>query len=151
MCVHTNKSVVNIGVIYQRVYKPGSVRSAKDKARRPFIWDALKRPTRATVLKHTIMPPLFGLAPDGVYHARFVTKTAVRSYHTLSPLPRQPKSVGRFAFCCTFPKHIVANAPAGRYPASCFNGARTFLPPSLKLWRGKPARALTKVGGRPTL
>jgi len=34
------------------------------------------------------MPPLFGLAPDGVYHARFVAKTAVRSYHTLSPLPK---------------------------------------------------------------
>ena len=31
---------------------------------------------------------------------------------------------GRFAFCCTFP----GVAPAGRYPAPCFHGARTFLP-----------------------
>ena len=31
---------------------------------------------------------LFGLAPSGVYHADFVTKTAVRSYRTISPLPK---------------------------------------------------------------
>ena len=31
----------------------------------------------------------------------------------------------RYAFCCTFP----GVAPAGRYPAPCFRGARTFLPP----------------------
>src|SRR5207249_7867389 len=30
----------------------------------------------------------------------------------------------RFAFCGTFP----GVAPAGRYPAPCFRGARTFLP-----------------------
>jgi len=30
---------------------------------------------------------LFGLAPSGVYHANFVTKIAVRSYRTISPLP----------------------------------------------------------------
>jgi hypothetical protein len=32
-------------------------------------------------------PFLFGLAPGGVYHAVLVTKNAVRSYRTLSPLP----------------------------------------------------------------
>ena len=30
------------------------------------------------------MPPLFGLAPGGVYHAASVTGRAVRSYRTLS-------------------------------------------------------------------
>ena len=30
--------------------------------------------------------PLFGLAPGGVYHAAPVTRRAVRSYRTLSPL-----------------------------------------------------------------
>jgi len=34
------------------------------------------------------MPSLFGLAPGGVFHAFFVTKKPVRSYHTFSPLPR---------------------------------------------------------------
>ena len=33
------------------------------------------------------MPPLFGLAPGGVYLATTVTGRAVRSYRTLSPLP----------------------------------------------------------------
>ena len=33
------------------------------------------------------MPPLFGLAPGGVCRAVLVTKNAVRSYRTLSPLP----------------------------------------------------------------
>jgi len=37
--------------------------------------------------KHTIMLPLFGLAPDGVYPAIPVTSNAVRSYRTISPLP----------------------------------------------------------------
>ncbi len=31
---------------------------------------------------------------------------------------------GRFPFCGTFP----GVTPAGRYPAPCFRGARTFLP-----------------------
>ena len=32
--------------------------------------------------------PLFGLAPDGVYPAASVAGSAVRSYHTISPLPQ---------------------------------------------------------------
>ena len=38
------------------------------------------------------MPPLFGIAPGGVYPATAVTGSAVRSYRTLSPLP--PKGGG---------------------------------------------------------
>ena len=34
------------------------------------------------------MPSLFGLAPGGVFHAFFVAKKPVRSYRTISPLPR---------------------------------------------------------------
>ena len=34
------------------------------------------------------LPSLFGLAPGGVFHAFFVTKKPVCSYHTFSPLPR---------------------------------------------------------------
>ena len=37
---------------------------------------------------HTIVP-LFGLAPGGVYTAADVTTSAVRSYRTISPLPRK--------------------------------------------------------------
>jgi hypothetical protein len=39
------------------------------------------------------MERLFGLAPSGVYHANFVTKTAVRSYRTFSPLPALQQAV----------------------------------------------------------
>jgi len=38
-------------------------------------------------------PSLFGLAPGGVYHAGPVTRPAVRSYRTLSPLPRRGGAV----------------------------------------------------------
>ena len=38
--------------------------------------------------------------------------------------PFHPYPYGRFAFCGTFP----GVASAGRYPAPCFRGARTFLP-----------------------
>ncbi len=74
-------------------------------------------------------PPLFGLAPGGVYSAASVAACAVRSYRTLSPLPASPERGpdGRFAFCGTFP----GVAPAGRYPAPCVRGARTFLPPDV--------------------
>ena len=39
------------------------------------------------MIRLTIMPFLFGLAPDGVYLARLVALAAVRSYRTFSPLP----------------------------------------------------------------
>ena len=42
------------------------------------------------------MPPLFGLAPGGVYRAAPVAGSAVRSYRTLSPLPR---AEARLAVC----------------------------------------------------
>jgi len=70
---------------------------------------------------------LFGLAPDGVYHARHITASAVRSYRTLSPLP-SINQCRRFTFCGTFPRVT----PAGYYPAPCFRGARTFLQPWTK-------------------
>ena len=66
-------------------------------------------------------PPLFGLAPGGVCRAAAVTGSAVRSYRTLSPLPRLAQ--GRFALCGTFPEVTFG----GRYPPPLFRGARTFL------------------------
>ena len=66
------------------------------------------------------MPSLFDLAPDGACRAASIAGRAVRSYRTFSPLlPRGE----RYVFCGAFP----GVAPAGRYPASCFHGARTFL------------------------
>ena len=46
------------------------------------------------------------------------------------------RTAGRFAFCGTFP----GVAPAGRYPAPCFHGARTFLTRSLSAFACAAAR-----------
>ena len=66
---------------------------------RPFVWDAPYSAPHATnpgdgartPLRHLLSqdrrPPLFGLAPGGVYPAAPVTGGAVRSYRTVSPLP----------------------------------------------------------------
>ena len=71
-------------------------------------------------------PFLFGLAPGGVCRAAGVTASAVRSYRTVSPLPSPPVAgrSRRSVLCGTFPEL----APAGRYPAPCVHGARTFPP-----------------------
>src|SRR5581483_663751 len=84
----------------------------------------LKQPTRMANPKTDLgcpMPFLFGFAPGGVCRAADVATRAVGSYSTLSPLlsPKRKRS----ALCCTFP----GVAPAGRYPAPCLRGARTFL------------------------
>ncbi len=105
----------------------------------------LARPTRTAARKCALparadIPSLLGLAPGGVYLATRVTAGAVRSYRTLSPLPQSGRgaSLRRFAFCGTVP----GVAPAGRYPAPYFRGARTFLPSFPKsghpaIWRGQ--------------
>ncbi len=114
----------------QRACKPGSVHRTDACGGRPFIWDDRCRPPLAIhpdgdpQTDH--LPSLCDLAPGGVCHARPVARAAVRSYRTLSPLPRCLVAGGswRFAFCGTFP----GVASAGRYPAPCLRGARTFLP-----------------------
>ena len=85
----------------QSACKPGSVwreavsRSARDgHSSGTIVADRLWRPTRATARRRACrlvadVSPLFGLAPGGACHARGVAVPAVRSYRTLSPLPRQ--------------------------------------------------------------
>jgi len=54
-----------------------------------------KRPTQEPCEPHVdsmLSAPLFGLAPDGVYLATPVTRRAVRSYRTISPLPALTKA-----------------------------------------------------------
>ena len=60
---------------------------------------------------------LLSLAPGGVCPASSVTRTAVRSYRTFSPLPRGPlaRTTRRFVFCGTVP----TLASGGRYPPPC--------------------------------
>ena len=66
-----------------------------DHSSRPRIAARLARPTRTAragdgpTLASQGAPSLFGLAPGGACHAVPVTRNAVRSYRTLSPLPAQ--------------------------------------------------------------
>ncbi len=94
----------------------------------------LKQPTRTAGSGHRsrgflLAPPLFDFAPGGVCRAVSVAGNAVRSYHTFSPL--LPEGSG-LLLCGTFP----GVAPAGRYPAPCVHGARTFLPGHLSVIAG---------------
>src|SRR5262249_34483881 len=57
--------------------------------------------------ERTAPPPLFGLAPRGVYTARRIAPPAVRSYRTFSPLPRER----RYIFCCTFVRSRLERTP----------------------------------------
>ena len=87
----------------QTACKPGSVRRApvaRSPTRRPFLCGAprgapdatnpgggARTPPAPTMSPSRRRPPLFGLAPGGVYPAAPVTGGAVRSCRTVSPLP----------------------------------------------------------------
>ncbi len=81
----------------QTVCKPGSVPDTGEPGRGMAIHLGRPLPDASRDLpgrRHgnlpaglTGVPPLFGLAPGGVYHAGPVAGAAVRSYRTLSPLP----------------------------------------------------------------
>jgi hypothetical protein len=113
----------------------------------------LARPTRAAARKpawekavagRSPVPPLFGLAPGGVCRAVRVAAAAVRSYRTVSPLPAASdfsRERRRSVLCGTVP----GVAPAGRYPAPCFHGARTFLPRPPRGSRERPSGRLARV------
>ena len=88
----------------QPAYKPGSVGPALRRTWRPFIWGRRhRRPQcnqpgqqRENTLRRARRPPrpsLFGLAPGGACRAATVASRAVRSYRTLSPLPRRTGAV----------------------------------------------------------
>ena len=79
----------------QTACKPGSVPACAGDGHSSGtpVTGRLARPTRAAARKpdcrrNSGVPPLLGLAPGGVYPATPVAGGAVRSYRTLSPLPR---------------------------------------------------------------
>ena len=84
----------------QTACKPGSVGHAAQARKRDGHSSAtpvarrLKQPTRTATRTRVgafaaPVPSLFGLAPGGVCRAASVAGSAVRSYRTVSPLPRQ--------------------------------------------------------------
>jgi len=138
------------------------MRTACPQARRPFlldagcpappatypdgrVWTSTQRPF-ALARKSNLSPSLFGLAPGGVCRAAGVAAGAVRSYRTVSPLPRLTQRPRRSVLCGTVPEL----APAGCYPAPLVHGARTFLSdtpagPSCEGRKGAPERPSSQL------
>ena len=144
----------------KRTCKPNSV-VCGHSSRRRVAADAHQRPTRrfrrvseppgrtgqvrsALMAPGVALPSLFGLAPCGVYPASGLTAGAVRSYRTISPLPRhrgnQPRKLGRRSRVALArdPTYVIAvrgsrggifsvalavcgplSPHPGRYPAHC--------------------------------
>jgi len=92
---------------------PDASRNLPGRLGRKLPWNTRRRSASS----------LFGLAPGGVCRAAAVAGSAVRSCRTISPLRQARSPIPRYHFCGTVP----GVAPAGRYPAPCFHGARTFL------------------------
>lgn len=91
--------------------KPGSVGDSHSSGHTsPHASSDLPEPNAGRIIGF-----LFGLAPSGVCPAMDVTTHAVRSYRTISPLPRQ-KLPWRYIFCgtfrkFTFPRNYLALCP----------------------------------------
>jgi len=131
------------------LYPPAVPHNNGSGGRWPFIWDARYRTPRATYPDGgagTRLPA----TPRGAGRRAIPTRSCsrwglpchprLRGRGALLPHPFtlavHCRSAGRrFAFCGTFP----GVAPAGRYPAPCSRGARTFLPRRANGEGGHPA------------
>ena len=146
----------NDGRRLQAACKPGSVPGPKAGGW-PFLWDPRRRGPRATDPDDR---PGNRPAPDTLAGIGAVVPTWSCSRWGLpcrrrrrrrgAPLPHpftltrrlaEAGPGGRSALCGTFP----GVAPAGRYPAPCLRGARTFLP-RLKGGSGHPAACSHSLG-----
>ena len=94
-------------------YKPGSVSHPFTGLGEATISLGLRSPAASNDLpgnerwgRHHAS--LFGLSPGGVYPASLVTKTAVRSYRTVSPLPRTCARGGLFSVALSLASRPVA-------------------------------------------
>ena len=91
--------------------KPGSVVDSHSSRRNVAV--TLEQPTRTRRgPRHEV--PIWSCSRWGL-PCRPVTRLAVRSYRTISPLPRIPKNRSAVSFCCTFRRL----APPRRYLAPC--------------------------------
>ena len=110
----------------------------------------IKQPTRTADPDRSGIAPapfLFGLAPGGVCRAASVAGNAVRSYRTVSPLPRlnATRRGGLFSVALSLGRPRRAH-PAGRYPAPFVHGARTFLPGHLSVIAGAAVQPTDDLG-----
>jgi len=114
----------------------------------PGFASGVEQPTRAPGRNDAHVAPLFGLAPGGVCQAGPVTRPAVRSCRTLSPLPARDASIGGLLSVAL----SLGSPPAGVTRHRRFRGARTFLagtkpprpPDPLAFWPIAPGRRYWK-------
>src|ERR1019366_8228572 len=85
---------------------PVPLRAAVIHLDRPLLTGSSDLP--GSLAGRAVPPPLFGLAPRGVFPAGRITSAAVRSYRTISPLPHL--AARRYIFCGTF-RRALANPP----------------------------------------
>ena len=85
--------------------KPGSVESSHSS--RTCVATSLEQPTRGPhgPCAGFLHAPLFGLALGGVYLATPVASCAVRSYRTLSPLPKLKNLGGLLSVALSMDSH----------------------------------------------
>jgi hypothetical protein len=131
----------------QLACKPGSV-PAVARRRQPFIWSGCCQPLRATYPGGWAGNSLAPLARHRTTPIRSCSRWGLPCHprcrgrgallpHLFTLAAPKPKGVGgRFVLCGTFP----GVAPAGRYPAPYFRGARTFLHRSLSADAAAAAR-----------
>src|SRR4051794_10022807 len=115
-----------------------------------FVTERLARPTRAAARKARPAAPAKGNAACRSYLVLLpvgftlppplpAARCALTApFHPCRPPPKGGTGLA-VCFCGTFP----GVAPAGRYPAPCLRGARTFLPP--------PTRMACAESGHPTV
>ncbi len=126
----------------QTACKPGSV--PRVPGGWPFIWDSRRRLPRATCpdggaetrpgARRPPLPSLFGLAPGEACRAAPVARRAVRSYRTLSPLPRRGGAVC-FLWRC------LGGRPRRALPGTVFPWSPDFPHPAgFPRWQGAAIR-----------
>ena len=107
----------------------------------------LKQPTRTAprtmVGAFAPVPSLFGFAPGGVCRAASVAGSAVRSYRTVSPLPRQIHNAPRRSVLCGT---VPGVAPAGRYPAPSVLEPGLSSPAAFRHWCGAAVQPTDRLG-----
>jgi hypothetical protein len=151
------------GYIHQPACKPGSVghrplaRTIRDgHSSGTTFARCLKQPTRTTSLTSLLrryrfrelpaLPPLFGLAPGGVYHAGSVAGPAVRSYRTFSPLLPSPcpSLRGRVGEAVRSLWHCPWGCPRRELSGTVCRWSPDFpLPQAFRPWRERPSGRLT--------
>ena len=118
-----------------------------------FVAERLARPTRATARKarpaaqaeataacrsYLVLLPVGFTLPPPLPAARCALTAP---FHPYRPPPKGGPGLA-VCFCGTFP----GVAPAGRYPAPCLRGARTFLPPPRRLTGAKSGHPTVWLG-----